>query len=207
MCITWTINYASVRLFIRNLNTNSSHFIINKNNTVWHAVSSRFKPDKELTSSVLLKRKDVLFKTQSWVLYHDKVRFAHLVTWFMKEFSIYWCCTSRENGGKSFVKIYVCFTTYKDSFTAMIFCVHSYDFIGIINFCFSGVFEICLLNQFDVPAYPHTRIPAYPHIRISAYPRTRVFHQTVRRSCSQITSVICFSAHKQWLDCSIVPAY
>ena len=57
--------YASVRLFIRNLNTNSSHFIINKNNTVWHAVSSRFEPDKELTSSVLLERKDVLFKTQS----------------------------------------------------------------------------------------------------------------------------------------------
>ena len=57
--------YASVRLFIRNVNTNSSHFIINKNNTVWHAVSSRFKPDKELTSSVLLERKDVLFKTQS----------------------------------------------------------------------------------------------------------------------------------------------
>ena len=48
-----------VRLFIRNLNTNSSHFIINKNNTVWHAVSSRFEPDKELTSSVLLERKDV----------------------------------------------------------------------------------------------------------------------------------------------------
>ena len=57
--------YASVRLFIRNLNTNSSHFTINKNNTVWHAVSSRFEPDKELTSSVLLERKDVLFKTQS----------------------------------------------------------------------------------------------------------------------------------------------
>ena len=57
--------YASVRLFIRNVNTNSSHFIINKNNTVWHAVSSRFKPDKELTSSVLLERKDVLFITQS----------------------------------------------------------------------------------------------------------------------------------------------
>ena len=69
--------YASVRLFIRNVNTNSSHFIINKNNTVWHAVSSRFKPDNELTSSVLLERKDVLFKTQSWVLYHDKVRFTH----------------------------------------------------------------------------------------------------------------------------------
>ena len=125
--------YASVRLFIRNVNTNSSHFIINKNNTVWHAVSSRFKPDNELTSSVFLERKDVLFKTQSWVLYHDKVRFTHLVTLFMKEFSIYWCCISRENGGKNFVKIYVCFTTYKDSFTAMIFCVHSYDFIGIIN--------------------------------------------------------------------------
>ena len=57
--------YASVGLFIRNLNTNSSHFIINKNNNVWHAVSSRFEPDKELTSSVLLERKDVLFKTQS----------------------------------------------------------------------------------------------------------------------------------------------
>ena len=57
--------YASVRLFIRNLNTNSSHFIINKHNTVWHAVCSRFEPDKELTSSVLLERKDVLFKTQS----------------------------------------------------------------------------------------------------------------------------------------------
>ena len=47
------------------VNTNSSHFIISKNNTVWHAVSSRFKPDKELASSVLLERKDVLFKTQS----------------------------------------------------------------------------------------------------------------------------------------------
>ena len=31
------------------------------------------------------------------------------------------------------MKIYACFTTYKDSFTAMIFCVHSYDFIGIIK--------------------------------------------------------------------------
>ena len=43
----------------------TSHFIINKHNTVWHAVSSRLEPDKELTSSVLLERKDVLFKTQS----------------------------------------------------------------------------------------------------------------------------------------------
>ena len=29
----------------------------------------------------------------------------------------------------------------------------------------------------------------------------------VRRSCSQTTSVICFSAHKQWPNCSIVHAY
>ena len=29
----------------------------------------------------------------------------------------------------------------------------------------------------------------------------------VRRSCSQTTSVICFSAHKQWLNCSIVSVY
>ena len=57
--------YASVRLFIRNLNINSSHFIINKNYTVWHAVSSRFKADKEQTLSVLLEREGVLFKTQS----------------------------------------------------------------------------------------------------------------------------------------------
>ena len=56
MCITRTITYASVRLFIRNLNTSSSHFVINKNNTVWHAVSLRFEPDKVLTSSVLLER-------------------------------------------------------------------------------------------------------------------------------------------------------
>ena len=122
-----------------------------------------------LIKCVLLKRKDVLFKTQSWVLYHDKVRFAHLVTWFMKEFSIYWCCISRENGGKSFVKIYVCFTTYKDSFTAMIFCVHSYDFIGIINE-FWNLF-VKPVRRSRISAYPHIRIPAYPHTRISAYPR------------------------------------
>ena len=29
----------------------------------------------------------------------------------------------------------------------------------------------------------------------------------VRRSCSQTTFVICFSAHKQWLDSSIIFAY
>ena len=175
MCITWTITYASVRLFVRNLNTNSSHFIINKNNTVWHAVSWRFKPDKELTSSVLLERKDVLFKTQLWVLYYDKVRFTHLVTLFMKEFSIYWCCISRENGGKSFVKIYVCFTTYKDSFTAMIFCVHSYDFFGIINEFLKSVCQTSWTYPHTrISAYPHTRISAYPHIRIPAYPHTRI---------------------------------
>ena len=31
--------------------------------------------------------------------------------------------------------------------------------------------------------------------------------ETVRRSCSQTTFVICFSAHKQWPNCSIVHAY
>ena len=31
----------------------------------------------------------------------------------------YRCCISRENRGKRFVKIYVCFITYKDSFTAV----------------------------------------------------------------------------------------
>ena len=43
------------------------------------------------------------------------------------------------------MKIYVCFTTYKDSFTAMIFCVHSYDFIGIITLDFSSL----LKNHFE----------------------------------------------------------
>ena len=173
MCITWTITYASVRLFVRNLNTNSSHFIINKNNTVWHAVSSRFKPDKELTSSVLLKRKDVLFKTQSWVLYHDKVRLTHLVTWFMKEFSIYWCCISRENGGKSFVKIYVCFTTYKDSFTAMILLELLMSFWNLFVKPVRRT-RISAYPHTRISAYPHIRIPAYPHIRIPAYPHTRI---------------------------------
>ena len=168
MCITWTITYASVRLFIRNLNTNSSHFIINKINTVWHAVSSRFKPDKELTSSVLLKRKDVLFKTQSWVLYHDKVRFAHLVTWFMKEFSIYWCCISRENGGKSLWKS-TCVLPHIKTPSQLWF------------FVFTAMILLELLMSFwnlFVKPVRRTRISAYPHIRISAYPHIRVFHQT-----------------------------
>ena len=51
--------------------------------------------------------------------------YIHLVSLFTKEFLIYRCCISRENRGKSFVKIYVCFTTYKDSFTAMISFVFS----------------------------------------------------------------------------------
>ena len=47
--------------------------------------------------------------------------YTHLVT-LQKNFQ-YRCCISRENQGKSFVKIYVYFITYKDSFMAMIFFV------------------------------------------------------------------------------------
>ena len=81
------------------------------------------------------------------------------------------------------MKIYVCFTTYKDSFTAMIFCVHSYDFFGIINEFLKSVCQtswtyphtrISAYPHIRIPAYPHTRISAYPHIRISAYPHIRI---------------------------------
>ena len=85
----------------------------------------------------------------------------------------------------------------------MIFCVHSYDFFGIINEFLKSVCQtswtyphtripayphiripayphirISAYPHTRISAYPHTRISAYPHIRISAYPRTRVFHQT-----------------------------
>ena len=81
------------------------------------------------------------------------------------------------------MKIYVCFTTYKDSITAMIFCVHSYDFFGIINEFLKSVCQtswtyphtrISAYPHIRIPAYPHTRISAYPHIRIPAYPHTRI---------------------------------
>ena len=73
------------------------------------------------------------------------------------------------------MKIYVCFTTYKDSFTAMIFCVHSYDFIGIINEFLKSVRQTSWTYPHTrISAYPHIRIPAYRHIRIPAYPHTRI---------------------------------
>ena len=73
------------------------------------------------------------------------------------------------------MKIYVCFTTYKDSITAMIFCVHSYDFFGIINEFLKSVCQTSWTYPHTrISAYPHTRISAYPHIRISAYPHIRI---------------------------------
>ena len=65
----------------------------------------------------------------------DKARIASVVNSFKNDLFIpilslcltknfqYRCCISRENRGKSFVKIYVCFITCKDFFTAMIFFV------------------------------------------------------------------------------------
>ena len=55
-------------------------------------------------------------------VYPDIVSIPILSLCLRKNFE-YRCCISRENRGKSFVKIYVCFITYKDSFTAMIFFV------------------------------------------------------------------------------------
>ena len=49
---------------------------------------------------------------------HDPFH-THYVSLLAKEFSIFFCI-SRENWGKRFVKIYVCFITYKHFFTALI---------------------------------------------------------------------------------------
>ena len=46
-----------------------------------------------------------------------------------------------------------------------------------------------------------------PKLQFSYSFNRNAFICMVRRSCSQITSLICFSAHKQWLNCSIVLAY
>ena len=53
----------------------------------------------------------------------DKARIIPILSLCLRKNFEYRCCISRENRGKSFVKIYVCFITYKDSFTAMIFFV------------------------------------------------------------------------------------
>ena len=63
----------------------------------------------------------------------DKARIASVLNSFKNDLYVipilslclrknfqYRCCISRENRGKNFVKIYVCFITYKDSFMAMI---------------------------------------------------------------------------------------
>ena len=70
--------------------------------------AERFISDKARIASVLNSFKNDPFYT-------------HLVT-LQKNFQ-YRCCISRENQGKRFVKIYVYFITYKDSFMAMIFFV------------------------------------------------------------------------------------
>ena len=51
------------------------------------------------------------------------IHFIPILSLCLRKNFEYRCCISRENRGKSFVKIYVCFITYKDSFTAMIFFV------------------------------------------------------------------------------------
>ena len=51
------------------------------------------------------------------------IHFIPILSLCLRKNFEYRCCISRENQGKSFVKIYVCFITYKGSFTAMIFFV------------------------------------------------------------------------------------
>ena len=54
--------------------------------------------------------------------------YAHLVSLFPKKIQNR-CDICRGNRGKSFVKIYVSFITYKDSFTTMIPCVFAHELL------------------------------------------------------------------------------
>ena len=74
----------------------------------------------------------VLFKTLAGVLYLIKhelrvlymasktIHFIPILSVCLRKNFQYKCCISPKNRGNCFVKIYVCFITYKDSFTAMI---------------------------------------------------------------------------------------
>ena len=71
------------------------------------------------------------------------IHFIPILSLCLRKNFEYRCCISRENRGKSFVKIYVCFITYKDSFTAMIFFV----------FC-SWIINAFLKDCLHVPSLP-----------------------------------------------------
>ena len=71
--------------------------------------AERFISDKARIASVLIASKTI--------------HFIPILSLCLQKNFEYRCCISRENRGKSFVKIYVCFIIYKDSFTAMIFFV------------------------------------------------------------------------------------
>ena len=84
--------------------------------------ADRFLSDKARIASILNSFKNDPFYT-------------HLVS--LQKNCHYRCCVSQENRGISFVKIYMCFITYKDSFKAMI----SFVFMRIINECLKIVYS------------------------------------------------------------------
>ena len=112
---------------------------------------------------------DIKRKAQPSVLYLIKhelrvfwiasktIHFIPILSLCLRKNFEYRCCISRENRGKSFVKIYVCFITYKDSFTAMIFfvfCSWSLHIMLACTWCYSAYTEyhscahviVCIIN-------------------------------------------------------------
>ena len=81
------------------------------------------------------------------------IHFIPILSLCLRKNFQYRCCISRENRGKSFVKNYVCFITYKDSFTAMI----SFVFCSwIINEFLKYIYRFeCLLARSHLAAIDH----------------------------------------------------
>ena len=65
----------------------------------------------------------IRYKLRVFWIASKTIHFIPMLSLCLRKNFEYRCCISRENQGKNFVKIYVCFITYKDSFTAMIFFV------------------------------------------------------------------------------------
>ena len=80
------------------------------------------------------------------------IHFIPILSLCLRKNFEYRFCISRENRGKSFVKIYVCFITYKDSFTAMIFFVFC---SWIINEFLKDVSNIYFAKGFPIFEYKY----------------------------------------------------
>ena len=85
--------------------------------------AERFISEKTQIASILNGVKNDPFYTHLVFYTH------HFIPSLFAKKLKYRCCISRENRGKSFVKIYVCFIAYKNSFMALISFVSCHELL------------------------------------------------------------------------------